>query len=171
MKQSDLGKSLDPNVQYSMFYFLRYWYTIPILRPNFWTKSRQNSSEFSSLLYMYSHLYTLPTALPWDFYFFKLTQPLTYFFKRQTFYVFYVQFSYCTCTVKEKGGKPDRKSYHLPIGLRNPYRNLKSQNLKIMPRNLNEVVCSWILLIKALVSTCTLRLRLEVLCKFPCNYA
>jgi hypothetical protein len=27
-------------------------------------------------------------------------------------------------TVKEKGGKPDRKPYPLPFGLRNPYRNL-----------------------------------------------
>ncbi len=30
--------------------------------------------------------------------------------------------------VKEKGGKPDRKPYSLPYGLRNPYRNLKSEN-------------------------------------------
>jgi hypothetical protein len=30
--------------------------------------------------------------------------------------------------VKEKGGKPDRKPYPLPYGLRNPYGNLKSQN-------------------------------------------
>jgi hypothetical protein len=30
-------------------------------------------------------------------------------------------------TVKEKGGKPDRKQYLLPYGLRNPYRNLKSE--------------------------------------------
>jgi hypothetical protein len=30
--------------------------------------------------------------------------------------------------VKEKGGKPDRKPYPLPYGLRNPYRNLKSEN-------------------------------------------
>jgi len=29
--------------------------------------------------------------------------------------------------VKEKEGKPDRKSYPLPFGLRNPYRNLKSE--------------------------------------------
>jgi hypothetical protein len=29
-------------------------------------------------------------------------------------------------TVKEKGGKPDRKPYPLSYGLRNPYRNLKS---------------------------------------------
>jgi hypothetical protein len=31
-------------------------------------------------------------------------------------------------TVKEKGGKPDRKSCPLPYGLRNPYRSLKSEN-------------------------------------------
>jgi hypothetical protein len=31
-------------------------------------------------------------------------------------------------TVKEKGGKPDRKSYPNPYDLRNPYRNLKSEN-------------------------------------------
>ncbi len=31
-------------------------------------------------------------------------------------------------TVEEKGGKPDRKPYPLPYGLRNPYRNLKSEN-------------------------------------------
>jgi hypothetical protein len=30
--------------------------------------------------------------------------------------------------VKEKGGKPYRKPYPLPYGLRNPYRNLKSEN-------------------------------------------
>jgi len=30
--------------------------------------------------------------------------------------------------VKEKGGKPDRKPYPLPYGLRNPYRNLKCDN-------------------------------------------
>jgi hypothetical protein len=31
-------------------------------------------------------------------------------------------------TVKEKGGKPDRKPYLLSYGLRNPYRNLKPEN-------------------------------------------
>ena len=36
-----------------------------------------------------------------------------------------LQFLQC---VKEKGGKPDRKPYPLPYGLRNPYRNLKSEN-------------------------------------------
>jgi hypothetical protein len=55
-------------------------------------------------------------ALLWDFYFFKLTQP----FKVSTVLLLY--------TVKEKGGKPDRKPYPLPFGLRNPYRSLKSEN-------------------------------------------
>jgi hypothetical protein len=30
--------------------------------------------------------------------------------------------------VKEKGGKPYRKPYPLPYGLRNPYRMLKSES-------------------------------------------
>ncbi len=95
------------------------------------------------------------TALPSDFYFFKLTQPLT------------LSIGEVLYTVKEKGGKPDRKPHPLPYGLRNLYRNLKSQNsqdyaqkpqvselsrlcpetsslrtLKTMPSNLNEVVRS-----------------------------
>ena len=48
-------------------------------------------------------------------------------------------------TVKEKRGKPDRKSHPLPYGLRNPYRNLKSETLETMPRDLNEIVRSRIL--------------------------
>jgi hypothetical protein len=44
-------------------------------------------------------------------------------------------------TEKEKGGKSDRKPYLLSYGLRNPCRNLK-RTLKIMPRNLNEIVRS-----------------------------
>jgi hypothetical protein len=31
-------------------------------------------------------------------------------------------------SVKEKGGKPDRKQYPLPYGLKNTHRNLKSEN-------------------------------------------
>jgi hypothetical protein len=31
-------------------------------------------------------------------------------------------------TEKEKGENPNRKPYPLPYGLRNPYRNLKSEN-------------------------------------------
>ncbi len=53
---------------------------------------------------------------------FKLTQPLT-------------------VSVKEKRGKPDRI---LPYGLRNPYGNLSLRTLKIMLRNLNVIVRSWI---------------------------
>jgi hypothetical protein len=60
--------------------------------------------EFFSLLFTVTS-----TALHRDFYFFKFTQPLT---------VFTAQLLY---TVKEKGGKPDRKPYPLPYGLRNPY--------------------------------------------------
>jgi hypothetical protein len=47
-------------------------------------------------------------------------------------------------TVKEKGEKPDRKSYSLPYGLRNQYRNHKSETSEpeIMPRNLNELARS-----------------------------
>jgi hypothetical protein len=42
-----------------------------------------------------------------------------------TAYSFYSALLY---TVKEKGRKPDRKPNPLPYGLRNPYRNLKSEN-------------------------------------------
>jgi hypothetical protein len=59
------------------------------------------------------------------FYFFKLTQPLTV----PTVHLLY--------TVKEKEGKPDRKPYPLPYGLRNPYRNSQGYAQK----NLNEIVC------------------------------
>ncbi len=50
-------------------------------------------------------------------YFFKLNQSLMYFYSLVN-------------TVKEKGGKADRKSHPLPYGLRNPYRNLKSKNFQ-----------------------------------------
>ncbi len=59
---------------------------------------------------------TSTTALPWDVYFFKITEPLT---------VSTVQLLY---TRKDKGGKSDRKPYPFPYGLRNSYRNLKSEN-------------------------------------------
>jgi hypothetical protein len=52
----------------------------------------------------------------------------------QTHATFYRFFRALLYTVKEKGGKPDRKSHPLPYDLRNPYRNLK-----IMPRNLKEI--------------------------------
>jgi len=46
--------------------------------------------------------------------------------------------SYSFC--KGERRKPDRKPYHLPYGLRIPYRNLKSK--KSMPGNLNLIVRS-----------------------------
>jgi hypothetical protein len=48
-------------------------------------------------------------------------------------------------TVTEKGRKPDREPP--PYGLRDPYRNLKSENSQDMPRNLNEIVRSRIRLL------------------------
>jgi hypothetical protein len=42
-----------------------------------------------------------------------------------TSYSFYSSELY---TVKEKGGKPDGKPHPLLYGLRNPYRNIKSEN-------------------------------------------
>jgi hypothetical protein len=65
----------------------------------------QTKALWVFLLVIHGHLYSFAI----DFYFFKFTQPLT-------------------VSVKEKGWKPDRKPYPLPYGLRNPYRNLKSEN-------------------------------------------
>jgi hypothetical protein len=70
------------------------------------------------------------TALPGDFYFIKLTQPYTYFFKLTQPFTYF----YRSVTVREKRGKPDRKPCTLPYVLRNPYRNLKSENPQYMPR-------------------------------------
>ncbi len=44
-------------------------------------------------------------------------------------------------TVKEKGGKPDRKPRPLS---RNPYRNLKSENLQAYAQKPQKTVRSWI---------------------------
>jgi hypothetical protein len=57
------------------------------------------------LLVIHSLLYSFAG----DFYFFKLTQPVT-------------------VSVKKKGGKSDIKPHPFPYGLRNPYRNLKFEN-------------------------------------------
>ncbi len=89
------------------------WNRKSLQRPNSWTKSIQMFSEFSFLLFTVTS-----TAFPWDLYFFKHTQPLTYFCSKVTVH----------CKGEEKGGKPDRKPYHLPNSLRNQYRNLKSEN-------------------------------------------
>jgi hypothetical protein len=52
----------------------------------------------------------------------------------------FLQFSYYTA--KEKGGKPDRKPNFLPYGLRIHTDSSSLRTLKIMPRNLNEIVHS-----------------------------
>jgi hypothetical protein len=45
--------------------------------------------------------------------------------------------------VKEKGGKPDRKSYPLLCGFRKIHTETSSlRTLKIMTRNINEIVRS-----------------------------
>jgi hypothetical protein len=62
----------------------------------------------------FPHCYSQPPAL--KFLFLKT---------HATSYSFYCSFLY---TVKEKWGKPDRKTYPLSYGLRNPYRNTKSEN-------------------------------------------
>ncbi len=63
------------------------------------------------LLVIHSHLY----SFAWDFYFFKLMQPHTIF--------------YSSVTVHFKGERRKSwKPYSLPYGLRNSYRNLKSEN-------------------------------------------
>jgi hypothetical protein len=78
------------------------------------------------LLALQSHL----SALPCNLYFFKLTRPLA------------VNTVQLLCIVKENGGKPDRKPYPFH-GLRNPYRNLKSENSQDYAKNLNEIVRSF----------------------------
>jgi rRNA maturation protein Nop10 len=46
-------------------------------------------------------------------------------------------------TVKEKGGKTERKPHPLPSGVRNPYRNLRSANSQdYAHKNLEEIVRS-----------------------------
>jgi hypothetical protein len=76
--------------------------------------------EFFSLLFTVT-----TTALTRDLYFLKITQPLT---------VSTVQLQ-LLYTVKEKLGNPDRKPYYLLYGLRNPYRNLKSENSQDFGQN------------------------------------
>ncbi len=113
------------NNELSKLYYVCFAYHFPVeedmrppaaanQRPNSWAKSWQKFLELSSSLFTVTY-----TALPWDFYFLKLTQPLT---------VSEIQLMY---TVNERGGIPDRKPYPLPYGLWNLYRNLKSRILKI----------------------------------------
>jgi hypothetical protein len=49
-------------------------------------------------------------------------------------------------TIKEEGGKPDRKPHPLSYGLRKPYRNLKSENsqdyVEKPQRNFTFILCT-----------------------------
>jgi hypothetical protein len=45
-------------------------------------------------------------------------------------------------SVKEKRKKPDRKPYHLPYGLRNPHRNLKTETSQDYAQKPNKIVHS-----------------------------
>jgi hypothetical protein len=73
-------------------------------------------------LAFHSHLYSF--ALKFIF----LQTHATYYMFLQTYTTSYIFLQPVQYTVTEKGGKPDRKPYSLPYGLRNPYRNLKSKN-------------------------------------------
>jgi hypothetical protein len=45
-----------------------------------------------------------------------------------------------TVSVKEKGGKPDKKPYPFPYSLRNTTETSSLRTFKIMPRNFNVIV-------------------------------
>ncbi len=120
---------------YSTLLTLLYTYLHPVAE-----SLDEIQAKFSSLLFTVTS-----TALPWGFYFFRLTQPLT------------VSTDQLQYTVEEKGGKPRteshtggkpvRKPYPLPYGLRNPKRNLKSENSQDYsqkPQRNCEIVRSWI---------------------------
>ncbi len=102
---SRLGTGKSINCFYSVAEPECTLYIVNVQRPNSLKGSRQKSEKFYSLLLLHSNLY----SFAWDFYFFKITQPLT-------------------VSVKEKGGNLDRKPYPPPYGIRNPDRNLKSVN-------------------------------------------
>jgi hypothetical protein len=94
---------------------------LSVQRPNSWAKIQTKVLRVPSLLFTVTF-----TALPRDLYFFKITQTLMYFFiLTQPLTYFYIS---VTVHCKGEGGKPHRKPYPLPYGLKNPYRNLKSEN-------------------------------------------
>ena len=88
-----------------------YTYAHTVQRPNSWTKSRTKALRVF-LLAIHSHLYSFALR----FLFLQI---------HTTSYCFYSSLLY---TVKEKGGKPDKKPYPPPYGSRNLYRNLKSNS-------------------------------------------
>ncbi len=87
------------------------------------------------LLAIHSHLYSFALR-----FLFLPTRSTSYIFLK----TLATSFVFLECTIKEKGRKRDRKPYPLQYGLRNPYRNPKSENgLKIVPRNLKEISCTF----------------------------
>ncbi len=85
------------------------------LRPNSWTKSRQKSPEFSSLLFT-----VISTALPWYFYFFNSRNLLCISSNSRNFFHISSN-SHNLLNISTV-------QITLPYGLRNPYSNLKSEN-------------------------------------------
>ncbi len=77
------------------------------------------------LLAIHSHLYT--SLLPWDFYFFKLTQPLI---------VSTVQLLYA---VKEKWGKSNRNPYPFPTFKKSIQKPQVGELSRVCPDTLNEI--------------------------------
>jgi hypothetical protein len=80
-------------------------------RPNSWTKYRQKSLK-SYLLAIQSLLYSFALR-----FLFLQTHATSYSFCSALVY-----------TLKEKVGKPESKPHPIPYGLRNPNRDLKSEN-------------------------------------------
>jgi hypothetical protein len=88
---------------------------------NGWILGRHPDKSLSSFPPCYSQSLI---ALPWYFYFYKFTQPVTV--SSSIVHLLY--------TVKEKGGKP----YLPPYGLWKPYRNLKSENSQDYAQELQQ---------------------------------
>jgi hypothetical protein len=117
-------KSVETEILY-LYYFREYCYKNVCFSWGRILERNPDNGLKSFILAFHSHLYSF--ALRFLF----LTQP----------------FTVSTVHCKEERRKTCRKPYPLPYGVRNPYRNLKLRTPKIMPRNLNEIVRSWILLL------------------------
>ncbi len=102
----------------------------PLQRPNSWTKSRHKYLKFSSFS-IHSHLHSFA---------FRCLSLQTH----ATCYSFY---SLATVHCKGERRKPDRKPDRKPYPLPNT-ETPSLRTLKIMPRNLNKIVCSWIRLLQ-----------------------
>jgi hypothetical protein len=132
--------------------------------PNSGTKSKQKSEEFSSLLFTVTS-----TAFPWDLYFLKLAQPLTvstqaeFLDETQTkalrvfllaihshIYSYFFKLTQpltLSCSTLSRRKEENLKENHTPFPMEIHTETSSLGALKIMLRNLNEIVCSWILLL------------------------